>query len=1386
MTSPRNRAVRPALWLRHGAPALCCLLVAAACMSGCKSKKKELSAIKESSVADLHVIHEGVTLQDAQVTRTRRVGQDEALETQAQGRCQLLLDTGARVLVDGSTKLTVKSDGFSVDKGRVFVVGAAGTHTVVGAGQATIVVADGQAGINFAQGGEISAYAAAGELTVRVNGADTTVATGEKAVIAGTNVTRAPELVFDDWTGGLAAPWTSESQLSQAAVAGTLWGQRTRRVGEAGSPLTLRSQSVEARVQGESADTRVNFVFFHGGSDPVEGVFRMGLPKEALVSGFGFGATRDLAQANLTMAVTSGVVSRATPTLEWAGDDWVQVSTGVINPGKEVHIAISYSQWLGNQHDDDKTVVQYRLPLVAGTHMSRIGEFSVDLDVSLAAPSWLRASHGATLQDNRVRMRRSDFVPASDFVVEIGTAPWKQAARMYVVQSDDQDRAGSYVLVRAEVPADAISQTSEAAIAQKGARNEAGADESAQLVVVLDASSSMNADAFDTARAIVEALVGALDTKDRALVLTASQHVKPLVTAGLEPMNAERKKAVLQALRDVQPGGTTDLGLALQTAADHLDEASVGGLVLYVGDGWASVGDLSAKSIRARLSRRAGGLPRLAAISVGSNANQLGLVELTWGLGPMLHAQSRTEGAQLANRILATAIEPTISDARLDLGPHVEQVYPLRGTAAAPGSTVFAVGRLAADLPEPTKVTLRWLNARGPQEKTLDIQRSRPTDGSDVRRLWGQARIQELLVDRREQEAIVNVALREKLLTPWTAWTIDHNTYIPTPILERFLNASASDQALYAARFMSPATAAGTMADFAPQETRETEEAGVRFRGEAGLTSAIIFASRRLVDNTIGSLRACRDARVAVRADLPGVFQIQWKIDGNGTASDIRITSGEGQPDQSLLSCLTSVVAGIRFPRTGQLNPTAIDHRIVLPPVKPTMPVKCSSASKLSLEARRGTWTERLDRAAPDTVFLDAKNTCELPSWTAKQALLELILQRQFRGEQLVDLANALDAAAEPEAAKYLRTQAVRRARTPDELRSLRRALIASEAYPVDVFEKRFVTAATDRKKLDVVQRFLQLAPHDTRLNSVLLALLGRLNEKERLQNAALGLRRDPLTDAMTLAAAASALQDIGDEANAQLALQEIVERAPQDLWARVFVGDRMRHHGWFAQAVEMYESAVDRLPQDQSVGIRYALAFAGTGRIDLAQRVLTDVQRTKGTSEDESLCDLADDLTIITLDQARKRASEPQAAVLLDQLRSLAKRAVGTVFVVQGPAGDSPIKTLLFSSAGANHHAADHNAEHARLAVEPQLQSNSLNMTRLVSTATGLTAELRLVAKPNISATKPLPVQVHAIEFAAPVDVPKVASTTVQLQQDGKELSVRWTPEGFVPQVKD
>jgi hypothetical protein len=1290
-----------------------------------------------ATLADLKPVHAGVTVGAEKVQWLRRVALGDALATDADGRARLRLDDGTSAVLDRDTKLVMTAKGFRLLQGRAHVTSPAGSHPVIELGKLAVLPSGGSVGLEL-RGDRTRVFSADSELTVRgPDGKEQRVAAGETARMAAGNLKVAPERAYDDWTHGLARPWAARGAARRAV--GELWGsvEEGGVAGGAGSPLTIRSHTVNASIDRELARTHCQTVFFNAGSGHVSGDFRIALPPGALVSSFAVErlGSREFAQIALASRAKAELTSSG-GILEWAGDGWLRGTLPSIAAGEELKVEVQYVEWLSPRRQGEGQLVQYRYPLVGDGEAPLIGEFLARVDATPSAPIAVAAGYGATSDAGVVTVRRSDFRPAADLVVDVQTRRTLNRARLYVAPpSEAEPEAGSAVMLRTELPP-------------------ADAQDGVTLAIVLDTSGSIEPALLDAERALVEALLEGLGPRDRALVISADQSTRPVGPDKMGPVDDARRKAISAALSGLAPGGASDLGRALEAAADLLPADAPAGLVVYVGDGWPTLGDSTPDAIAARLSRRDQGAPRLGAIAVGPLANRRLLSALTRGSGPLYEIADSEDAARVAGDLMSDALRPALAGVEVDFGAEVDQVYPRRSRAIAAGETLTAVGRVRGALPK--QVTIRFRDARGVHEETRAVDVLRAEDPDEVRRRWANERVEDIVLSGKGREAATAVALRAGLVTPWTALRIGGSgEYVARALETRVLDLASDGESLLGPVLATTGDLRGTLLAF------DQESASA-----ASMSEALELASRRVLASAAGSVRACRDSRAALRPELSGSLEVTFTVDGDGFPHDVVVRgTTPASDDEALGRCVKLVVEGLRFPR-GATERVKITELIVLPPSPQTLGArKCSDVSRLPMPLRRGAWWLRLNQGEASSVYAQAKRQCELATWTDRRALLELMLSFQTDGVARVALAERLALLGEGDAATLLRREAVRRVQSPEELTAVRRALLGSERYPGNVFEERYRAAGTDLARLDVVRQFLELAPHDSRLRRRLLSLLESQNRTAEVIELCRQLRSDPFADAILLGDAASALRRAGAELEARRTFGELSERAPKDPWVRGFLGDRLRAEGWFDDATEAYATLEELVPSDARASLRSALAHAGAGRLDIAGRLLTRVARTGGRSGDGDFGELARQLGRVfaegALASSSRRPSADEAARLRRLIAELSQAENGSIVLVRAEGGMAELKVRLKDAEKLEH--------------EPDVAAPSLGLY-LFRTASAepperLVERLSLSSPSELSPARPLRVQVDAL--APPGSPAPLVSRELSLPADGKTLAL-------------
>jgi len=491
-------------------------------------------------------------------------------------------------------------------------------------------------------------------------------------------------------------------------------------------------------------------------------------------------------------------------------------------------------------------------------------------------------------------------------------------------------------------------------------------------------------------------------------------------------------------------------------------------------------------------------------------------------------------------------------------------------------------------------------------------------------------------------------------------------------------------------------------------------------------------------------------------------------VSGQGAASDIQVRGIADANDAALNRCVAVVVEGLVFVDVGDEMTVSISHIITLPKPRPTLRGrKCSATSTLPLPLRRGVWRERLAQAGAETVYLQAKRSCELRTWSARRALLELVLEHAVPGPARLQIARALHAAGEDDAAQFIRRETVRRARSPEELRQIRAILLGDESYPKKKFRDRYEKAKSDAERLKTVRSFLGLAPHDPLLRRRLLALLEATGQDDQLREEVRRLRLDPFADAGLLGEAAAALHRIGDDLAARRTFGELAERAPSDPWARAYMGDRLLAEGWGDDATAAYSALEALVPGSPAVGLRLARAHAHAGRIDIAHRILLRVAQTGGRMASPVLSELGRLEARVLLAKTLKQdgLTEDERDRLGRAALELPGPAGTTVILIRAPGSSVPITAAL--------HRGSEETKEVRAA---ELASTSLGLYGLrIDPGDDSNVELWLERPKGLAPSPTVSVRIDTLEPSSDGQPATLTSTTTELPLTGKPVKLSY-----------
>ncbi len=733
----------------------------------------------DTSVGTAHVVRGSVAVQSAageaeSVGSIARVPQGGTVTASETGLTRLILDSGPALLLDAQASVRLADDAnVSVEAGRVFFDVLAGDAMQVDVAGASLRASDASMSIAVDEGGA-HVYVVRGEVSQRTGDTRGIVRAGEELAITGTTATVTPETLWLDWTGGLVRAGPSDP--SSAPGMGTLEARVPDEIGQARWPLVIRRLDVQVEIVGELAITEVQEVFFNPASETVEGLYRVRVPEGAVLERFAVdrngqlveGYVREQAQARAAYEAQVYRGSTDDPALlEWNAPGSYRARIYPIGAGEVRRIAIRYAEWLPRAYEGGPLL--YRYPMSGGdggAGAPHVGEFAFVADVAASGASRIRAGLGATVESDRVELRRSDFSARSDLWLELTpraadaqhayeaahTPPARAPdSRIVVNEADERD----YWYLPLRLP-DSLFTSDEAT----------GLD----VVIALDVSAGTDRAHLELGRSVAESIASHLGPNDRVSIVTTDLAIRALGggDTALGDASAARIEALLDGLAAVPAGGATDLGTAIAEAGALLDP-SRDGAVIYVGDGAPTVGELGADALFAHLRDQPHPI-RLYAVAVGADANLDLLAELTHGGGLSMRVEERDDAAGAAMDILAHLSRPVLTRVTVELGNGIENAFPRVPVDVVRGQMLEISGRVR-EAP-PTDVLVRGSFHGTEFEQHVALTTEASDAAADLRLRWANERLRQQLREGATREEIAELGTRYGLITPYTSYYV--------------------------------------------------------------------------------------------------------------------------------------------------------------------------------------------------------------------------------------------------------------------------------------------------------------------------------------------------------------------------------------------------------------------------------------------------------------------------------------------------------------------------------------------------------------------------------------------------------------------------------------
>jgi len=292
---------------------------------------------------------------------------------------------------------------------------------------------------------------------------------------------------------------------------------------------------------------------------------------------------------------------------------------------------------------------------------------------------------------------------------------------------------------------------------------------------VLDNSGSMGGHKINTLADGVSRVLGQMSANDRFRVITFNNSAQEL-TSGYTNATTENVQQWINALKNIQAGGGTNLFAGLETAYRKLDDDRTSSIIL-VTDGVANVGSTAHKDFLRLLQRYD---IRLFTFVIGNSANQPLLDRLARDSGGF--AMNISDADDISGRLLqakAKVLHQALHDVEIDIsGERVTDLTPQQIGNLYAGQQLVQFGRYNSD----GEVTIKMKAKISGQPHSWKTTASLPqtaTDNPELERLWALAKIDQTMEEIREKgesetlkNQVIDYGLNYSLVTDYTSMLV--------------------------------------------------------------------------------------------------------------------------------------------------------------------------------------------------------------------------------------------------------------------------------------------------------------------------------------------------------------------------------------------------------------------------------------------------------------------------------------------------------------------------------------------------------------------------------------------------------------------------------------
>lgn len=707
--------------------------------------------------------------------------------------------------------------------------------------------------------------------------------------------------------------------------------------------VRLASHKVNVVIQDGLARTEVEETFENTTARVLEGRYVFPVPPDASVSRLALHVGTTLVEGEIVereraARIFKGIVEdtvrpRDPALLEWVKGSEVSLKVFPIPAHGTRKIVLAYDQVL----PEASRQVRYLYPLSLGQDRAvSIDEFTIDVTAADATTSLVAVrtpGYAATTAPSgplHVGYSARAFTPANDFVLEYERAPSAGPdVSAYPARPD----------LTAPIGKGALSEDGYLAMRLPVRRP---AETQARVLhdraIVLDVSQSQSKETLAGEIALARGILRRLEPEERFTLLACDSACKVYPEDGLATPSATTLEDAGRWLQARAVGGSSDIAGALLDASKRLTPDRAGQIV-YLGDGAASAGELTAETIAARVR------PEIQARKIdlrlfgaGRTLDEIVLGGLARALGASY--ERVTTGEPLARRIDAITLgldTPLLVDPALEVPEGVYDVHPRVLPNLHAGQELLITARVRAGERREIKLKGTLGGAAYTDAKAILWETATATVPP---RLWATAKIADLEVssDEASRKEVVALSRAHRVMSRAASFLVLENDQmfadfgierasknVPVEALGGPPKApdskSVGGLGLSGIGFGGGGTGAGEGIGqgFGSGHGRlggdhRTRPPQVRMGAVSVSGSLPPEVIQRIVRQNFGRFRLCYENGLRSNPSLRGRVSARFVIGADGNVSSV-VNGGSDLPDAGVVACVVRSFYNLTFPQ---------------------------------------------------------------------------------------------------------------------------------------------------------------------------------------------------------------------------------------------------------------------------------------------------------------------------------------------------------------------------------------------------------------------------------------------------------------------------------------